>query len=210
MKDEAPPAPARFLRGVPWKRAEFAALDFEATGLDLTRDSVISFGVVPVSRGRIVMADSVYELVEPDVRPSPRSVKIHGLRWMDLTGARSLEEMRHVLREALAGKFLVTWSAGVEASFLDKVFGGGFRRWMRRSVDVRKLAITWDRLSGRSGVPSAYTLTRVATRLGVPVASPHHALDDALVTAELFLVLAAHLSERGYGKVRSLLAETRR
>ena len=38
----------------------------------------------------------------------------------------------------------------------------------------------------------------------IPVADPHHALDDALVTAQLFLVTAAKLGERGLHSVAEL------
>jgi DNA polymerase-3 subunit epsilon len=40
------------------------------------------------------------------------------------------------------------------------------------------------------------TLSQAAERFGVPVASAHNALDDALVTAQLFLVVAAKLPKR--------------
>jgi hypothetical protein len=43
----------------------------------------------------------------------------------------------------------------------------------------------------------------------VPVANPHEALDDAMVTAQLFLVLADRLGERGFGTARSFLRLTR-
>jgi DNA polymerase-3 subunit epsilon len=53
------------------------------------------------------------------------------------------------------------------------------------------------------------SLSAAAGRYAVPVASPHDALDDALVTAQLFLVLADRLAERGRRRVRDLLALTR-
>ena len=43
----------------------------------------------------------------------------------------------------------------------------------------------------------------------MPVANPHEALDDAMVTAQLFLLVAARLEHRGFGSVRSLLNLTR-
>ena len=52
---------------------------------------------------------------------------------------------------------------------------------------------------------SQLTLTQAAELFGVPVASPHHALDDALVTAQLFLVTASKLAERDRGLVKHLL-----
>jgi hypothetical protein len=41
------------------------------------------------------------------------------------------------------------------------------------------------------------------------VASPHEAFDDALVTAQLFLVLASKLEGRGIRSVHALLRLTR-
>jgi DNA polymerase III epsilon subunit-like protein len=41
--------------------------------------------------------------------------------------------------------------------------------------------------------------------MGVPVANPHEAFDDALVTAQLFLVLAPKVPGRPEPTVRQLL-----
>jgi DNA polymerase III epsilon subunit-like protein len=44
----------------------------------------------------------------------------------------------------------------------------------------------------------------------VPVEEAHHALDDAFMTAELFLVAAAGLERRGSRSIRDLLRITAR
>jgi DNA polymerase-3 subunit epsilon len=179
----------------------WASLDFEATGLDLRRDQIISFGVVPIDGVRIQVGEAVYQLVDPgDVPPSPESITVHGLRPVDLHGAPNVEAAKENLARALERRFLVTWWAGVEAAFLDKLYGGGVRSWMKRAVDVRKLVLE---LEGEAA--ATLTLTDAAGRLGVPVASPHHALDDALVTAQLFLVTATRLAGMGKGTVRDLM-----
>jgi DNA polymerase III epsilon subunit-like protein len=51
-----------------------------------------------------------------------------------------------------------------------------------------------------------YALTTTAERHGVPVADPHDALDDALVTAQLFLVLVGKLPGRPEPSARELTA----
>ncbi len=193
---------------MPWTRAEFASLDFEATGLDFERDTIVSFAVVPIRGGVIDVGDAVYDLVHPgEVHQSPDSVAVHMLRPVDLEGAQSLDAAREQLRRAIEGRFLLTWFASIEARFLTKLYGGSPRRWLRRSVDARKLAAALDRLEGRPA--ESYALPDVADRYGVPVAHPHDALDDALVTAQLFLVTASRLAARhGYASVRHLLAET--
>jgi DNA polymerase-3 subunit epsilon len=176
-------------------------LDFEATGLDFAKDRIISFGVVPILNGRVEVGESVYQLVDPGgVPPSPESVTVHGLRPIDLKDAPPASAARDSLSAALAGRYLVTWWAGVEAAFLDKLFGGGVRSWFRRAVDVRQLVIA---LEGEAG--ARLTLTQAAEKYGVPVASPHHALDDALVTAQLFLVTASKMTSMQKGRVKDLL-----
>lgn len=200
MSAGRPEPPPATWRRMPWTKVPFASLDFEATGLDFSRDTIISFGVVPVNEGRIDIGDSVYQLVDPvDVPLDTRAIPVHMLRPIDLAGAPSLEAAREALRAALGRRFLVTWFAEVEAAFLDKMFGGGSKAWLRRSVDVRRLVAA---LEGDDGGP--LTLDACARRYRVPVASPHHALDDALVTAQLFLVIATKLGERGARSVGEL------
>jgi DNA polymerase III alpha subunit (gram-positive type) len=66
---ERPASPWRRLRRRDWREAGYAALDLETTGLDLVRDDVVSFGVVPIRAGRVVLGDSTYrEVLDPPVR----------------------------------------------------------------------------------------------------------------------------------------------
>jgi DNA polymerase-3 subunit epsilon len=60
-------------------------------------------------------------------------------------------------------------------------------------IDVRDMAIVIDRAPAGARRARGYALTQTADRFGVPVSDPHDALDDALVTAQLFLVLAARM-----------------
>ena len=199
-----PVAPPR-ARAVPWREIEYVALDFETTGLDFRSDTVISYGVVPVRHGRAIVAESAHQLIDPHVPPSPRSQTIHELRPQDLAGAPSLAEAREQLREALDGRYLLVWFAGVEVHFLATIFGGGKRRWRRRTIDVRNLAIAAEGLGGPARDKPGYPLTATAERYGVPVADAHQALDDALVTAQLFLVLAGKLPRSPDPTVRELV-----
>ena len=200
-----PKGPRRALRLRSWRVVEFASLDFETTGLDYEKDAIVSFGVVPVRRGRVVVGDAVHQLVVPDIPSSATSMQIHRILPQDLADAPPLEVARERLRECLEGRFLIAWFANVEIAFLTRMFGGRARAWARRTVDVRELAIE---LEG-ANPDVRYSLTSAAERYGVPVANPHEALDDALVTAQLFLVLASRLEAKGKGSARSLLRLTR-
>jgi DNA polymerase III subunit epsilon len=193
------------MRSRPWREVEFASLDFETTGLDRERDAVVSFGVVPVRGGRVVVGEAVHQLVLPEVPASAESMRIHGILPKDLADAQPFPVAGQTLRLALAGRFVLAWFAGVEIGFLCRLYGGGRRSWVRRTIDVRQMAIELEHLDQ----DVRQSLSSAAEHYGVPVANPHEALDDAMVTAQLFLVLVDRLEERGLGTARSLLRLTR-
>jgi DNA polymerase-3 subunit epsilon len=197
---DRPSRPAAGARRRPWRRAAFASLDFETTGLDYDTDAVVAFGVVPVDDGRVVLARSVHQFVSPSVPSSPISMKIHGILPADLRSSPTIEEAAPVLRASLDERFLLAWYASVEIAFLRRAFGGSVRWWRRRTVDVRDLVIA---LEGADR-DARFGLTTTAERYGVPVANPHEAFDDALVTAQLLLVVATKLEARGLRTVRDL------
>jgi DNA polymerase-3 subunit epsilon len=201
MTARAPRRPPRRAARGSWRDASFASLDFETTGLDYRRDEVVSFGVAPVAGGRVALAGAVHQLVSPVVSVSSASVRIHQLLPSDLAGAPELAEARRALAGALEGRFVVAWFADLEIAFLARIFGTSRRSWRRRAVDVRRLAIAAESLPGDSRL----TLSGAARRFGVPVASPHDALDDALVAAQVFLVLAGRLERVGIRRVRDLI-----
>jgi DNA polymerase-3 subunit epsilon len=208
MNDAPRPLHRAHLR-LPWDLATFASLDLETTGLDPARDRIVSFGVVPVVGGRIRFGERIYREVEPAAPLTARSIVVHGIRPVDVADAPPIGSVRAELRDALERRVVLAWAAHVEAGFLAGIFGGSPRRWRRRCVDVLRLAVLVDRLEGRSIGPSGYALEAVASRHGVPVERPHHALDDALTTAELFLVLATHLARRGHRTTGQLLRASR-
>jgi DNA polymerase-3 subunit epsilon len=211
MTSTGPNAPERRSRRGDWRSAELVALDFETTGLDLDRDEVISFGLIPILGGRIDLSGQLYQEVAPGVEPSRSSIPIHHLRAQDLASAPAMQDVADAFGSALSGRFILAWAAEVEIAFLRKVFGGGKRAWRRRTIDVRTLIMAVERPSGDAARwPGYYALSAAAMRFGVPVEQTHHALDDAFMTAELFLVAANALEARGRGSIRDLLRITAR
>ena len=205
MTAQLPRLPRRRLRRGAWRSAPFASLHFETTGLDYLHDEVVSFGVVPIRGGRISVEASFHQLVDPMNPPSNTSAKVHGMGSQDPAGSPTAADARGTLRVALDGRFILSWYAPIEIAFLGRMFEGGRRRFRRRTIDVRELAIGIDRRRGHLSEAAEYSLSACASRYGVPVASPHDALDDALVTAQVFLVLAARLEREGFTRVGALL-----
>jgi DNA polymerase III epsilon subunit-like protein len=83
------PIPAR---STPWRELDFTVVDLETTGLNPSRDEIVSFATVTVSHGKVSLADARYELVRPRRMPGEDTSRIHGLREADLIEAPSLED----------------------------------------------------------------------------------------------------------------------
>jgi len=189
-----PVQPDRRHRRLRWRQAKLVALDFETTGLEAS-DEVVSFGAVPIDEGRIDLGEAEYREAAPTVPISRRSVTIHELRPSDLAGAPPIADAAAELARRLDGRFLLAWSADIEIAFLRRLYGGSIRRWRRRTIDVLPLAVAADRELHRTVERRGYQLGVAATRFGVPLERTHHALDDAFMTAELFLILATRLGD---------------
>jgi DNA polymerase III subunit epsilon len=205
MKAHRPAAPSRWFFHHSWTKAPLVALDFETTGLDRRRDVIISYGAVPIVDGGIDLGKAQYREVRPTVPPSAESIAVHHLRPTDLREAPTMRETRNELSLMLERAYIVTWVAQVEASFLATVFGGGSISWLHRTVDAYRMVRALERLKGGDPQTGVGSLEETAERYGVPVEEAHHALDDAVMTAELFLVVATKLAVAlGDDRLRSL------
>ncbi len=175
----------------PWRDVGCLVVDLETTGLDLATDSIVSVGLVPVERGRILVGRSVYRLVRPERPVPPGAAAVHALRTADLAAATPVDTLADDLLALLPGRVLVAHAAWIERAFLDRVLAPCGRRTARIVLDTAGLAraLGWVPPAG-SSEPSLELLAR---RRGLPVHTPHHALGDALTTASVLLAQAADL-----------------
>lgn len=179
---------------IPWREAEFCVLDVETTGLDLNRDDIVSFGAAPVIGGRIPCGRLVYREVRPGRPVSVDALTVHSLRTADLADAPPIDDLLDELIGLLSGRVLVAHAAWVERAFLDRALRPRRLRTARAVVDTAALLRACRLAEPDSGTEP--NLATAARGLNLPVHTPHHALGDALTTAQLFLALATRL-ERG-------------
>jgi len=177
----------------PIAEAPMVALDMETTGLDERRHAIVSIGLVPFSMGRIRLAERRYWVLRPPRPLNAKSVTFHHITHSDIVGAPDLDEILEELLEAIAGRLVVVHYRHIERPFLDAAVkarrGEGLMfpvidtmsleaRWYRQSLLAR-----FKRWMGRP--PASIRLYDSRERYGLPVYSGHHALVDALATAEL-------------------------
>jgi DNA polymerase III subunit epsilon len=186
----------RALRDTP-----LVALDLETTGLDPERHSVVSLGLVPFSLKRIVCRESVYRVVQPRREPDAESIVIHHITHSEMADRRRISPMCwKLLLKALAGKVVVVHYRAIERRFLDAVcrnrLGEGLvfpvidTMAIEARAHPRRKPGVIDRWLGRK--PISLRLAACRERYNLPHYGAHHALTDALATAELFQAQVAH------------------
>jgi DNA polymerase-3 subunit epsilon len=192
------PGPAPDL---PWRQADWCAIDLELTGLHRS-DEIIAIGAVPIREGVLMLGEAMYTLARPDQPPKHDAVLVHKLRSVDLAQAPPLDEAVDQLLDVLAGRVPVFHTAMVEQLFLGRELRQRRLR-LPADADTEVLGRLWLRI--RDGVsPAGLPLARLASVLGQPGEDPHHALGDALTTGKAFIALASHLDAQSPQTVRSL------
>ncbi|MCB1054001.1 MAG: 3'-5' exonuclease [Acidobacteria bacterium] len=186
-----------WFRRRPWTATDHWALDLETTGLDPERDEILSCGMVPIVGGVIRWGERYYRRVRPGGDGASDAVAIHGLLPDEAAGALSLEALVADLAERLAGGALVVHWARLDVRMLRRAFREQQTPWPRPEVvDTAQLLARLDRrrsLIEPGARPSPTQLAQARAALGLPPHREHHALYDALATAELFLALKARL-----------------
>lgn len=198
--------PARSVLESSWRQAQFCALDFETTGLNLRKDEVVSFGAVTIAEGRIQAASARYRIVRPDRPVSPESIACHAIRPQDLVNAPRFEDCLDELVELLAGRVLIAHAAWIELALLRRAL-------KHRRLRPAKLVVDTSRLAMAAGLPAppagrVIGLEHLAALMGLPGHTPHHALGDALTTAEVFLALVGRLEAGSAAMTAGALCRT--
>jgi len=179
------------------------ALDFETTGLDSNRDSIVSIGLVDMTLTRVRCADARHWIVKPETQLHSRSVVVHGITHSAVADAPGVSTVIDELLIRLQGKIVIVHHSPIERGFLN----AALKRHIHEGIEFpvidtmalearfsRKLGnALWRYLIGRK--QASIRLADSRTYYHLPYYRQHNALTDALACAELLQAqCATHLT----------------
>ncbi|SDU26517.1 3'-5' exonuclease [Halopseudomonas salegens] len=192
------PALADFYRAfdiapdTPLSEIPLVALDIETTGLDPTRDAIVSIGLVNCSSQRVRCAEHWYQVVRPR-HLSIDSIPLHRITHAEVRHAPPLTDVLPMLLQHLQGKVALVHYHPIEREFLahavKQLLGQAlyFPLIDTMQLEARqhpRQSRSWlDRLRGKG--PASLRLADCRSRYHLPAYQPHHALTDAIASAEL-------------------------
>ena len=184
----------------PLAEVPFVAMDFETTGLNQRKDAIVSIGLVPFNMQRIRCKEARHWILNPHRPMAEESVVIHGITHSEVQAAPDLLLVLDDLLGALAGCVVVVHHKVIERGFLAAALQARLNEGIVFPVvDTMELEARlhrdkplglWSRLRGKK--PASIRLADSRDRYHLPFYQPHHALTDALATAELLQAQIAH------------------
>lgn len=176
--------------------ATFVVVDLETTGLDPMRDEIVEIGAVKIKNSEIV--EEYHTLIKPTKSMSRMSERLTGINDEMLKDAPTFEEVFPGFLEFIKDATLVAHNANFDYRFLRSAVKRVLNEeWEFQYIDT--LGLSKALLDMKS-----YSLDRIAKKLKIGDFRHHRALDDARITAKIFLRFIEMLKLRGINRINQL------
>ncbi len=160
---------------------EFVAFDFETANRN--RHSICSVGMVFVEDGRV--ADTVYELINPEEEFDWHNIQIHGITPDEVKSAPTFRDFYNAIKGKIHGRTMVAHNLAFDGYALRD----NLARYSLEPVPSHFLCtyqLSRKLLKGHK----SYSLKPLCQHYGIDLVRHHNALDDAYACANLMLKLA--------------------
>ena len=168
---------------------EMVVFDCETTGLNPITDEIISIGAVKVKGNKILTDEAIHIYIDQDKEIDHKSITIHQIRNCDLHGAIPLKEaiekfLYYIGNRPLAGYYL-EFDVAMVNKYIKPMYGITLP-----NEQEEVSAIYYDKKIRT--IPQGNIDLRFNTileDLGLPKLQAHDALNDAVMTALIYLKL---------------------
>lgn len=170
----------------PYTGDEMVAIDCETTGLDTRQAELVSLAAVRLKGDRVLTSQSLDLRLARPASLTGDSIRIHGLRGIDLEGGDSIEAALDKFLDFIGNRPLVGWYLEFDLAILNRYLRAhlGFELPNAR-VEVSRVYAKALRRRQPELIPNL-RFEAVAKALEVPVMGRHTALGDAVTTALMY------------------------
>lgn len=174
----------------------YCVMDTETTGLKpCYGDRIIEIAIVPIYKKKIIENWIYHSLVNPNIKIPALTQKIHGISNNEIKNAPSLESVISNVRAYAKDTIFVMHNAQVDLSFIDiatKEIGEFPIEF--KYIDTLEICRT---LYGKKR-----SLESLVREFKIADGVPHRALEDAILTAKVFLKFADKI---GYNNLKEFV-----
>jgi DNA polymerase-3 subunit epsilon len=171
---------------------EFIVFDTETTGLDRRTDSIISIGAVKIVKNRIELSKSLNIYLMEKGESSKEAIKIHKIREVDRIYGFTEREAIEQFVDFIGSRPIVGYYLEFDIAMMNKIF----RRFAGVSLPNRKIEVSeiyYKKMSRKFPNGNVnLSFDAISKELNIPNFGKHDALNDALMTALIYLKLKAN------------------
>lgn len=173
----------------PYEGDEAIVFDTETTGLDTKKDEILSIGAVKVKGDKILTSQSFEIFLKPSGRISPESIKVHHIRPCDLEHAVEPMEGIKSFLEFIGNRPLIGYYLEFDMAMVNRQI----KPWLGVSLPNRQTEVSGLYFDKKIAlIPQGNIDLRFDTilrDLKIPRMGQHNALNDAIMTAMVYIKL---------------------
>jgi DNA polymerase-3 subunit epsilon len=168
---------------------EYVCLDCETSGLNPKKDEILSIGAVYIKENKILMRKTFNIFLKPSKNINPESIKIHHLRPVDLENGLNAKEGIYQLLDFIGSRTIIGYYIKFDVAIISKYtkeylgiklpnktieVSAMYYKTRRKRSDYQFIDLRFD---------------TILKNLDIPRLGKHDALNDAIMTAMMFLKL---------------------
>jgi len=171
------------------KKNEYIVLDTETTGLNPKNDEILSIGAVKVINNKIITSESFEVFIKPLKEISHESIKIHHITKNDLEHAvpinQALKELLFFIGNLPIVGYYISFDINILNTYLKKYINTTLH-----NEQIELSSMYYKRFKKQS-VHEFVDLKfdTIMQELNLPILGKHDALNDAIMSALMFLKL---------------------
>ncbi len=168
---------------------EFVSLDCETTGLNPKKDEILSIGAVLIRDNKILMRKTFNIFLKPSKNINAESIKIHHIRKVDLENALEPQDAIYQLLDFIGSRPIVGYYIKFDVTIISKYTKNFIGiKLPNETIEVSSLYFkTRKRSSDYQFIDLKFDT--ILKTLDIPALGKHDALNDAIMTAMMFLKL---------------------
>ncbi|MFY9326779.1 MAG: 3'-5' exonuclease [Georgfuchsia sp.] len=177
-------------------------VDVETSGLNLSKDRLISIGAVAVVNRRIVLGDSFYVVLQQSIVSNKANILVHGIGGMDQSDGMLAADALLAFLEFMRKDPLIAFHAYYDQTMIKRAM----RRYLGFSFRHLWVDMAYVMPALNPALASRHqSLDHWIARFDIRNDARHNALADALVTAQLFQVAIAQARKKNINDIGGML-----
>ena len=168
---------------------EYVCLDCETSGLNPQKDEILSIGAVHIKDNKILMRKTFNIFLKPSKNINVESIKIHHIRPVDLENGIDAQEAIYQLLDFIGSRPIIGYYIKFDVAIISrytKEFIG--IKLPNKTIEVSSMY--YKTIRKRSDYQFVdLRFDTILKKLDIPILGKHDALNDALMTAMIFLKL---------------------